>query len=57
MELKLSFERILCNEQGTPVIIEVFKGDFQDLKTLDSQITNVAKRFGSGNVTFAGDQG
>ena len=48
---------LLCNEQGTPLSIEVFKGNFQDPKTLGSQITKVANRFGGGEVTFVGDRG
>ena len=48
---------LLCDEQGTPLSIEVFKGNFQDPKTLGSQITKVANRFGGGEVTFVGDRG
>ena len=48
---------LLCNEQGIPLSIEVFKGNFQDPKTLSSQITKVVKRFGGGEVTFVGDRG
>jgi transposase len=48
---------LLCDQQGTPLSIEVFKGNLQDPKTLGSQITKVAARFGGGEVTFVGDRG
>ncbi len=48
---------LLCNEDGKPLSIEVFKGNTQDPKTLASQIDKVAKRFGGSDVTFVGDRG
>jgi transposase len=48
---------LLCNEDGKPLSIEVFKGNTQDPKTLASQIDKVAKRFGGSEVTFVGDRG
>ena len=48
---------MLCDEYGRPLAIEVFKGNLQDPKTLNSQIRKVADRFGGKEVTFVGDRG
>jgi len=48
---------LLCDSDGVPLSIEVFKGNTQDPKTLSSQVKKVADRFGGGDVTFVGDRG
>lgn len=48
---------LLCNEQGRPISIEVFKGNTQDPKTIPSQLRKLAQRFGGGPITFVGDRG
>ncbi len=48
---------LLCNENGTPLSIEVFDGNTQDPATVASQIRKVARRFGGDEVTFVGDRG
>ena len=48
---------LLCDEQGKPVSIEVFKGNTSDVKTMPQQIKKVAERFGCTEVTFVGDRG
>jgi len=48
---------LLCDEDGRPVSIEVFKGNTQDPATVASQVRKVADRFGGGDVTFVGDRG
>jgi transposase len=48
---------LLCNNEGIPVSIEVFKGNTQDPKTVLSQIKKVRDRFGCRKVTFVGDRG
>lgn len=48
---------LLCDEQGTPLSIEVFPGNTRDPQTLGSQIQTVADRFGGKEVTFVGDRG
>jgi transposase len=48
---------LLCDRQGLPVSIEVFRGNTQDTQTFAHQVTKVAKRFGGGAVTFVGDRG
>ncbi|MEI6415871.1 MAG: IS1634 family transposase, partial [Pseudomonadota bacterium] len=48
---------LLCDLDGRPLTIEVFKGNTQDPATVQSQIKKVAERFGGGDVTFVGDRG
>lgn len=48
---------LLCDEEGKPLSIEVFKGNTQDPKTLFNQIKKTAERFGGKEVTFVGDRG
>ena len=48
---------LLCDEHGTPLCIEVFKGNTQDPKTVLSQVKKVAARYGTQDVTFVGDRG
>ena len=48
---------LLCDEDGRPMSIEVFKGNTQDPATVASQVRKVADRFGGGDVTFVGDRG
>lgn len=48
---------LLCNAQGVPLTLEVFRGNTQDPATVASQIEKVVQRFGGGPVTFVGDRG
>ena len=48
---------LLCDGEGRPLAIEVFKGNTQDPATVASQVKKVAERFGGGEVTFVGDRG
>lgn len=48
---------LLCNGDGQPLSVEVFKGNTQDPQTLASQIHKAAERFGAQEVTFVGDRG
>ncbi|MGC1953570.1 MAG: IS1634 family transposase [Gammaproteobacteria bacterium] len=48
---------LLCDREGTPLSIEVFKGNTPDTQTFVSQVAKVAERFGGGAVTFVGDRG
>ncbi len=48
---------LLCDDDGAPVSIEVFRGNTQDLSTFASQVRKVAERFGCQGVTFVGDRG
>jgi transposase len=48
---------LLCDVDGRPISIEVFKGNTQDPGTMASQVRKVADRFGGGDVTFVGDRG
>ncbi len=48
---------LLCNAEGCPVAVEVFKGNTADPKTLGAQIKKVRRRFGIERVVFVGDRG
>lgn len=48
---------LLCDQSGTPISVEVFKGDTKDLATFGSQVRKVGDRFGGGEITFVGDRG
>lgn len=48
---------LLCNAQGIPISIEVFKGNTSDPKTVASQVRKVSERFGGGRLTLVGDRG
>jgi transposase len=48
---------LLCNGEGCPVAVEVFKGNVADCKTLGSQIRKVRERFGLKRVVMVGDRG
>lgn len=48
---------LLCNESGDPVSVQVFRGNTQDPKTVESQIKKASQRFGCSKITFVGDRG
>jgi transposase len=48
---------LLCDEEGTPLSAELFKGNTQDPQTFSSQIRKATKRFGCTRATFVGDRG
>lgn len=48
---------LLCDEEGWPLSIEVFRGNTQDPKTFAPQIKRVVEEFGGERVTFVGDRG
>ena len=48
---------LLCDEDGHPVSIEVFRGNTQDPQTFAAQINKVKARFGVTEITFVGDRG
>ena len=48
---------LLCNAEGCPIAVEVFKGNTADPKTLGAQIKKVRGRFGIERVVFVGDRG
>ena len=47
---------LLCDGEGTPLSIEVFKGNTKDPQTVGAQVEKVVQRFGGGEVTFVGDR-
>jgi transposase len=48
---------LLCNEQGEPVSVEVFKGNTSDMKTVSDQLHKLKDDFGVEKVAFVGDKG
>ncbi len=48
---------LLCNAEGSPVAVEVFKGNVGDPTTLGAQIEKIRKRFELQRVVLVGDRG
>src|SRR5216684_1107941 len=48
---------LLCDAQGQPVSVEVFRGNTQDTQTFAAQVNKASERFGCERVTFVGDRG
>lgn len=48
---------LLCDEEGTPVSVDVCAGNTPDMTTVAAQITKVAQRFRCACVTCVGDRG
>lgn len=48
---------LLCDEDGVPLSVELFRGNTQDPKTMGPQIHKAAERFGAKHVVFVGDRG
>jgi transposase len=48
---------LMTDAEGWPIAIEVFDGNTNDTKTVQSQIKKLANRFGVSEVTFVGDRG
>ncbi|RME88133.1 MAG: IS1634 family transposase [Planctomycetota bacterium] len=48
---------LLCDSKGDPVSVGVFRENTSDVKTLSSQIKQIAKEFGCSRVTMVGDRG
>ena len=48
---------LLCNADGCPVAIEVFKGNISDTVTFKKQIRKIRTRFGLKRVVVVGDRG
>jgi transposase len=48
---------LLCNDQGDPVSVEVFKGNSSDLNTFAGQLEKLQDQFGVKRVVVVGDKG
>ena len=48
---------LLCNREGIPVAVEVFKGNVGDPSTLGSAIEKIRSRFELASVVLVGDRG
>ena len=48
---------LLCDDEGVPLSVELFRGNTQDPKTIGPQVRKAAERFGAKHVVFIGDRG
>ena len=48
---------LLCNQEGCPIAVEVFKGNTADPMTLTPQLQKLRQRFGLAQVVLVGDRG
>lgn len=48
---------LLCDNEGDPVSVEVFKGNTSDLSTFSSQLEKLKDQFGVERVIMVGDKG
>lgn len=48
---------LLCDHDGSPISVKVFKGNTLDIKTFADQIEKTANDFGCERVTMVGDRG
>jgi transposase len=48
---------LICNREGIPVSVQVFKGSDSECLTLGGQVAKVKERFGLKNVVFVADRG
>lgn len=58
---KRGFEQIviglMCNHDGCPIGVKVFRGNTSDQSTVEEQLYTVTKQYGMKNLTFIGDRG
>ncbi len=48
---------LLCDENGNPLSIKLFKGNTLDFKTVTDQINKITEEFACRRVSFVGDRG
>lgn len=48
---------LLCDEEGDPISVQVFRGNTNDVKTFIDQVNKASERYGCKRVTFVGDRG
>lgn len=48
---------LVCNAEGCPIAVEVFKGNISDAKTLGAQVRKVTETYGINRVIIVGDRG
>jgi hypothetical protein len=48
---------LVCNAEGCPIAVEVFKGNISDAKTLGTQVRKVTETYGINRVIIVGDRG
>jgi transposase len=55
-KLQINFG-VLCDEDGRPTAVEVFKGNVGDPNTFTAQVAKMRKRFGLERIIYVGDRG
>ena len=48
---------LLCNKDGCPIAVEVFRGNTKDETTVIDKINEMKQQYGLGKVVFVGDRG
>lgn len=48
---------LLCDEDGNPISVKVFKGNTLDFKTVSEEIKQIAEEFSCRRIIFVGDRG
>lgn len=48
---------LICNSEGCPIAVEVFRGNTKDESTVEDKITQIKNDFGVTNAIFVGDRG
>ncbi|MCP3923406.1 MAG: IS1634 family transposase [Desulfobacterales bacterium] len=48
---------LICNSEGCPIAVEVFRGNTKDESTIENKIAQIKKDFGIQNAIFVGDRG
>jgi transposase len=48
---------LICNSEGCPIAVEVFRGNTKDESTVEDKISQVKNTYGVKNAIFVGDRG
>ena len=48
---------LICDEEGEPLSVEIFKGNMSDCKTVSVQLKKISERYGDAEIVFVGDRG
>jgi transposase len=48
---------LICNSEGCPIAVEVFRGNTKDESTVEDKISQIKNDFGVTNAIFVGDRG
>jgi len=48
---------LICNREGCPIAVEVFRGNTKDESTVEDKIIQIKDTYGVKNAIFVGDRG